>query len=198
MNQAHVFLVIIAYLIGAIPFGVVVAKIWGGKDPRTAGSKNIGATNVSRTVGRGAGILTLLLDILKGFLPVLAVASMHKGALAPALVGLAAYLGHIYPVYLRFKGGKGIATAAGVFLAASPAALGIAAIAFALTLWRTRMVSFGSIVGSIAFPLAALATKEPLETVALGAFVAILSTLKHRENIRRILKGTESRLGDKS
>jgi glycerol-3-phosphate acyltransferase PlsY len=198
MNSSHILLVVFAYLLGAVPFGVVVARIMGGRDPRSAGSKNIGATNVGRTVGKTAGIITLALDILKGFLPVLVVAMLHKEPLAPALVGLAAFLGHLYPVYLGFKGGKGIATGAGVFLAASPAALGIAAVVFGLALWRSRMVSLGSILGCAALPVAAFLLKEPKEIVALGGVIAVLSIWKHRENIKRIMAGTESRLGEKA
>ncbi len=185
----------LAYLLGAVPFGVVVAKLYGGTDPRTAGSKNIGATNVGRLLGKKAGLTTLALDILKGFLPVYAATGRFGGALFPALVGGAAFAGHLFPVYLKFRGGKGIATGAGVFLALSPLSLLASALIFAALTGLTRMVSLGSVVASLALPFAAHFLKEPRETVLLAAAVAVFAVIKHRANIQRIISGTESRLG---
>lgn len=187
-----------AYLLGAIPFGVVVAKILGGRDPRSAGSKNIGATNVARVLGKKAGALTLFLDAAKGFLPVFLAAALFKGELAPALAGLAAFLGHLFPVYLKFKGGKGIATGAGVFLALSPVGLAVSVAVFAAAAALWRMVSLASILSSMIFPLAAYLLKEPRDTVFLGAVVALLAIYKHKENIVRIINGTESKLGERA
>lgn len=187
-----------AYLYGAVPFGLVVAKVMGGRDPRFSGSGNIGATNVGRTLGKKAGIITLLLDLLKGFLPTFAVAVIFKDPLAVALVGISAFLGHVYPVYLRFKGGKGIATAAGVFLAASPLGLLILAAVFGVVVGVWRMVGLGSVVAAALLPIIAAILKSDFEIICLGAAIAVVAIWKHRENIKRIISGTEPRLGGKA
>lgn len=187
-----------AYLLGAIPFGVVVAKVLGGRDPRTVGSGNIGATNVSRALGKKAGVATLLLDAAKGFAPVFAAAALFKGGQVPALVGLAAFLGHLFPVYLRFKGGKGVATAAGVFLACAPWGLALSALAFGLIVWRTRWVSLGSMVSAALLPVFSVLLGYPPEYAWLGAAVAVLTIIKHCENIKRLIAGNENRFGERA
>ncbi len=181
-----------AYLIGSIPTGLLLAKAFGGVDIRTKGSGNIGATNVYRTLGRKVGILTLLGDCLKGLIPVLAAKWLGLPNLLVAAVGMAAFLGHIFPVFLRFKGGKGVATALGVFLAASPlavlAALGIFIIV--LVLWR--YVSLASISAAAAMPaLAAIIDRKPM-IVVMSLLIAVIVIIKHHENIRRLRNGTES------
>lgn len=189
--------VVFAYLLGSVPFGVVAARLFGGRDPRTGGSGNIGATNVLRTVGRKAGIFTLVCDALKGYLPTaLAAASLESPSMAAA-VGMAAFLGHLFPLYLRFKGGKGVATGAGVFLALSPAALGTSLIVFVLIVVRSRMVSLGSVVSAVVLVPAALLFREDAGVVAAAALTAMLSIWKHRANLRRIIAGEEPRLGKK-
>lgn len=189
-----------AYLIGAIPCGVLVARAMGGSDPRTAGSGNIGATNVGRVLGKKAGVLTLVGDILKGFLPTLAAGYVLGDPRQVCAVAFAAFAGHLFPVYLGFRGGKGVATGAGVFLAVCPLALLAAAGVFGVFLWRWRMVSLGSVVSSLSLPLWVVllgppAAMKPLVALALG--VAVLSVWKHRSNIQRILAGTESKFGSR-
>jgi glycerol-3-phosphate acyltransferase PlsY len=189
--------IVFAYLLGSIPFGVVAARLFGGRDPRTGGSGNIGATNVLRTVGRKAGVFTLACDALKGYLPAaLAAASLGSPAKAAA-VGMAAFLGHLFPLYLRFRGGKGVATGAGVFLALSPAALGASLVVFVLVVVRWRMVSLGSVVSAVVLVPATYLFREDAGVVAAAALTAALSIWKHRANIRRIAAGEESRLGKK-
>jgi len=190
------FWLVAAYLLGSIPFGVVVARLVSGSDPRSGGSGNIGATNVLRTVGKKAGILTLALDILKGYLPVAAVLGSEPAWL-PAAVGIAAFLGHIFPIYLKFKGGKGVATGAGIFLALSPSALALSLAVFLVVVLRWRMVSLGSVVSAAVLAPSALLVGEDRYVIAAAALVGVLSVVKHRANIRRILAGEESRLGKK-
>ena len=190
-----------AYLLGAVPSGVVVARIMGGRDPRSAGSGNIGATNVGRVLGKKAGIITLLADAAKGFIPVFAASRMGGDATLMALVGFSAFFGHLFPVYLKFKGGKGVATGAGVFLAICPLALAASAAVFALLLATSRMVSLGSVVSASSLPLAAFyATPEEarIPVVSLALAVAFFTVIKHRANIGRIISGTESKLGQRA
>jgi len=184
-----------AYLLGAVPTGLWVARVMGGADPRRAGSGNIGATNVGRTLGPKAGAVTLAGDILKGFIPTAWAYGAFSSPWAVATVGLAAFLGHLYPFYLRFKGGKGVATGLGVFLAATPGSLFWAVVIFALVAWRARMVSLGSMAAAGALPLISAFLDQPLALVALALVVAALTIYKHQDNIERILSGTENRLG---
>jgi glycerol-3-phosphate acyltransferase PlsY len=185
-----------AYLIGSIPFSFLVARAFGVHDVREVGSGNVGATNVLRSAGRAAGTLALLLDVGKG-----AAASALAGRLAPeeaalpAVAAVAAVIGHMYPVWLRFQGGKGVATGFGAFAPLVPlAALG-AVVAFALVALATRVVSLGSIAGGLALAGLALALRGE-DPVALAAvFTAVLVVFGHRSNLRRILEGTERRMG---
>jgi glycerol-3-phosphate acyltransferase PlsY len=189
-----------AYLIGSIPSGLIVARLTGSSvDPRRFGSGNIGATNVGRTLGRTAGLLTLAGDIAKGALPALAAGWLAAGSPAQAacvaLAGAGAVLGHIWPLFLGFNGGKGVATAAGVFLAVSPLALVTAAAVFGLLVWRFRYVSLGSVGAALTLPVATwLWGAEPAYT-GLAVLVAALVVGRHRENIRRLREGREHRLG---
>jgi len=201
-------LVIAAYLLGAVPFGLLIGRAHG-VDVRTLGSRNIGATNVGRVVGRPWGYLCLALDILKGFVPTLLAALWLGGPrsgppsqLAILLVALAAVLGHVFPVYLRFRGGKGVATTIGVALGVWPhytLAMGVALVAYGLVRWTTRTVSLGSLTLALVFPSAHLAHMEwtgvplrehwPLQLVA--ALLGLLIIARHHENIRRLLTGRE-------
>jgi len=191
LNEA--LLIPAAYLMGSIPTGLLLAKALGGVDIRTKGSGNIGATNVYRTMGRKVGILTLIGDCLKGLIPVLAARWLALPDLWVAAVGMAAFLGHIFPVFLRFKGGKGVATALGVFLAASPLAVLAALGVFIVVLVTWRYVSLASISASAAMPaLAALIDRKPT-TVAMSLLIAAIVIVKHHENIRRLRNGTENR-----
>ncbi len=195
MDWQWLALVVGGYLLGAVPFGLVVSRLAGAPDPRTAGSHNIGATNVARLAGKPAGIACLLLDVAKGALPTwLALVTHPAEPWQAALVGLAAFLGHLYPLYLGFKGGKGVATALGVWLALSPSALVGILLVFGLVAWRTRYVSLASMSACTSAPLWLLLAKAPPAQVALAAVMAALVIYRHRENIARLRAGRESRL----
>jgi len=197
---------LLAYLLGSLSFAVIVSRVMGLNDPRTYGSKNPGATNVLRSGSKAAAVVTLLLDALKGWLPVVLVRwygrhwGLDDGTLA--LVGLAAFLGHLYPVFFRFQGGKGVATALGVLFGVD-AFLGLAAGAIWLLMAVVfRYSSLSSLTAAVAAPLVyvlASGTAWYAETPVLLALVAMAALLvyRHRENIQRLLAGTESRLGQK-
>jgi glycerol-3-phosphate acyltransferase PlsY len=185
--------VVFAYLVGSIPTGLLLAKAFAGVDIREAGSGNIGATNVYRTLGRKVGLLTLVGDCLKGLIPVAAAYALGFTTPWIALIGLAAFLGHVYTVFLGFKGGKGVATALGVFLAVSPLAVLGALAVFSLVLFKWRFVSLASISAAAVVPsLVALIDKRP-EIVGMSIIIAALVIWKHRENIKRLRQGTENR-----
>ncbi len=188
-------LVAFAYLLGSVPFGVVVARLAGGQDPRSAGSGNIGATNVGRVLGRKWGAVTLAADALKGFVPTAWAVSTLHGPWAVALVGLAAYLGHLYPVFLGGRGGKGVATGLGVFLALAPGSVLWAAVVFGVVFWLGRMVSLASLAAAAALPLIAAFFGSPLAVVALAVTVVGFTVARHQANIDRILDGVEPRAG---
>jgi glycerol-3-phosphate acyltransferase PlsY len=208
MIAAGSFLVVaaIGYLLGSIPFGFLLVLVFRKEDIRSKGSGNIGATNVVRSGAKGLGALTFLLDAAKGYVAVFAapwVAERLFGVGFPgldlsAVAAMAAVLGHMYPVWLRFKGGKGVATAFGVFLALSPRAalLGLAVFIAVMLVWR--YVSLASIASAVAFPIVALWLSRGQETplfVAAVALVPLLVIVKHRQNIQRLLQGTEYRFG---
>ncbi len=186
--------IIASYLIGAIPFGLVFSRN-SGIDIRTAGSKNIGATNVTRLLGKKMGILTLLADIAKGYLPLLlagvALRNSPQYSLFMALCGAAVVLGHMFPIYLGFKGGKGVATAVGVFLYLSPPALACSIIVFAAAVFWSGFVSAGSLSASALIGLWIWLFNGPTWKIGLGCFIALLIWLKHYQNIGRLLRGEE-------
>ena len=188
-----------AYLIGSIPFGILLAKMFGGVDVRKAGSGNIGATNVARVAGPLPGILTLVLDALKGVAAVwLAARFANDSAMWMTLAGLSALIGHCFPVWLRFRGGKGVATAAGMFLALCwPAALGAIGV-FILVVLFSRFVSLGSVSAAAAMPLLIYLLWAPHHAppliVTFGAFAAaMLVVYKHDANLQRLVEGREPR-----
>jgi len=193
--------IIIAYLLGSIPFGLLIGKL-RGIDIRQVGSCNIGATNVMRSVGKSWGILTLLLDALKGLVPtagfpaLLAMLDTLPGqpAWLKIACGCAAILGHNFPVYLRFKGGKGVATSAGVLLGIAPLALLIGLGAFAAVLATSRYVSLGSITAAIIIPLAGVLLYEGLLVPTVLTVLGALVIWRHKANIRRLLNGSENRI----
>ena len=194
-----------AYLLGSIPFGYVLVRLFRHKDVRTTGSGNIGATNVVRSGGKALGLLTLLLDALKGFVAVLL--AMHLSPNTPhgpsplaVAAAVAAVLGHVFPIWLKFHGGKGIATALGVFLALVPWVAVSALILFILIVATTRLVSLGSILAAISIPLFALllVPKRSAALLAGLSAISLLSIIKHRANIVRLLQGKESRFGNGS
>ena len=181
----------LAFLLGSVPFGLLIAKTFCGVDPRTAGSGNVGATNVARLCGTKWGVTTLLCDVLKGFLPVLVYA--HAGAGLSSLaypIGLAVICGHMFSVFLKFKGGKGVATTVGVFLALAPWQLVIAGAVCILVIWRSGFVSAGSLVLVTALPLLFLFTGQ-WASFGFSLVTGGLVVYAHRENIRRLLRGEE-------
>lgn len=183
-----------AYLCGAIPFGYLLVKWKTGRDVRSMGSGNIGATNVLRTTGRLAGFVTLLLDVGKGYFAVW-LAGRFSGQSAPVMsaAALAVMLGHAFPVFLRFRGGKAVASFLGAFLYLAPAAILAAVITFVLVVWRTRYISMGSIISSGTFPLAVWVIEHPpWVVVAAAALGGAFIIWRHKENIQRLRAGTEN------
>ena len=195
-----------AYLIGSLSFAVLVSRVMGLNDPRTYGSKNPGATNVLRSGNKAAAVVTLLLDALKGWLPVVAVKwwgdAWGLGDGTVALVGLAAFLGHLFPVFFRFQGGKGVATAAGVILGFEPW-LGLATLlTWVIIAFFFRFSSLASIVTAVFAPAfylfgGGVAWEAPGDMVLSLAVMGILLVWRHAENINRLLAGKESKLGAK-
>lgn len=190
-------LVLTAYLLGSIPNGLLIAR-WKGIDLQKTGSGNIGATNVYRCVGKGWGVFAFVLDAVKGFVPVFVCPRLLETA--PPWLGLAcgaaAVAGHNWPVWLKFKGGKGVSTSAGMLLGLAPGAAGLGFAVFALTLALTRFVSLGSILAAIAVPAAGIWLYGAENRLLAGALavMGLLVVVKHRGNIRRLLGGTEPRL----
>jgi glycerol-3-phosphate acyltransferase PlsY len=192
----------IAYLLGSIPFGYLLVRFFRHEDIRAIGSGNIGATNVARSGAKGLGFLTLLLDLGKGFVAVRLAQNFAPGVSDLAVAAaVAAILGHVFPVWLGFRGGKGVASALGIFLALSwPSALCILGVFLAIVL-LTRYVSLGSILGAAALPMFAFGIflRGP-DAIVVGGFVLIslIVIVKHHANIQRLLSGTENRFGSKS
>lgn len=186
--------VALGYLAGSVPFAFLLARR-AGIDVRVAGSGNVGAANVLRTTGTWRGVMVMGLDVGKGALAVALASLSNAGATLIALAATAAVVGHIYPVWLRFKGGKGVAVAAGVFAVLSPVATAVAAILFLVTVWTTRYVSLGSIAATLALPPAAWLTGEPAAVVLAASATGALILFRHRGNIRRLRAGTERRMG---
>lgn len=207
-------LIALAYLLGSIPFSFLVARIVAGKDVRMYGSRNVGATNVARTAGRWAGVLALLLDLAKGVGAVMLARYLVARAEWPfaagvqpwqsremwiALAGLIAVVAHMFPVWLRFHGGKGVATAAGVVLALDPRVFAAAVLVFAIVVLASRMVSLASIVTAATIPILFrfVAHDAPFWRTVISIGIALAVILKHHENIARLVRGTERRLGRK-
>jgi glycerol-3-phosphate acyltransferase PlsY len=189
-----IILLISSYLLGAIPFGLVIGKL-AGKDVRQEGSKNIGATNVSRLLGKKLGFVTLVCDCLKGYLPMMIAFRLLQDnphqELIVSICGVMAVVGHMFPVYLGFKGGKGVATGLGVFLYLSPLAILISLGVFAGSVALSGFVSVGSLLASALMVLWLWLLGQSYIIIATAATVAALIWLKHHENIARILKGEE-------
>jgi len=188
-----------SYLIGAIPFGLIFARTMSGVDVRTVGSGNIGATNVLRGAGKTAALLTLLADALKGLIPVLIAARMFSNDTITAMCGIAAILGHNFPVYLRFKGGKGVATSFGVVLAVAPWTGLVCLLVWgaAAAIWRYSSLS--ALMAFAFYPLITFAYQgdsRPLSLLSLVVFGSMY--YRHRDNIKRLLAGTEPKIGQKS
>src|SRR5262245_60605388 len=186
--------VVVAYLIGSIPFALLLARRLGA-DLRRTGSGNLGAANVMRASGLRAGLLVAILDVAKGAVGVALASRFSENASAPAIAGFAAVVGHIYPVWLRFRGGKGVATACGVFSVLTPAAVPPAIAVFVLAVWATKYVSAGSVLATLALPPIAYAIGSPAPAVLSAFAAAALIVFRHRSNLMRLRTGTERRLG---
>jgi glycerol-3-phosphate acyltransferase PlsY len=200
MNSLNVLLPVAAYLIGSIPFGLLLSRR-SGIDIRQHGSGNIGATNVSRLVGKKIGLLTLFLDAAKGWLAVftadLLLGDTPSRHLLIALCGAAVVMGHMFSLFLRFKGGKGVATALGVFLSISPMSLLVSLAIFIPVAVATGFVSLGSLLASVAILPSLYFLAEPSWKLWLATLLAAMIWLKHHQNIRRLLNGTEKRFREK-
>ncbi|HEX6880881.1 MAG TPA: glycerol-3-phosphate 1-O-acyltransferase PlsY [Terriglobales bacterium] len=220
MNSTYIIVAIFAYLLGSIPFGYILVRVFTGADVRTQGSGNIGATNVARTGKKGLAIATLVLDAAKGALAIVIAGLVHTMTLPPepqlysvpietlqrheytlmSIAALFAILGHMYPVWLKFKGGKGVATGLGVFLALAPKAVLIVLVFFLIIVAITRYVSLGSIVAAALFPFAFYYMHPQHGTPLILTMISGVSLLiiwKHRENIRRLVAGNENKFGPK-
>lgn len=189
-----IFYIVVAYLIGSVPVGIILSKI-RGVDPRKTGSGNIGATNVMRAAGKVFGVITLAGDIVKGLVPTALAIHYKQPYLVVAAIGLATFLGHLFPVYLRFRGGKGVATALGVYLAISPCAIMVSIFVFILTLVKWRFVSLGSLTGTALVPITLIVLHEPFEYICLSLIIGILIFIKHKDNIKRLVEGNENKFG---
>jgi glycerol-3-phosphate acyltransferase PlsY len=189
-----IFVALFGYLLGSVPTGLLLARFFSKIDPRKTGSGNIGATNIFRTVGKGLGVLTLVGDVLKGMIPIGIAIQLNISDLWLAAVGLSTFLGHIFPIFLGFRGGKGVATALGVYLVISPIAVLIEFLLFAGLVWRWRYISLGSICCSTTIPiLIAFFRSDSQAYFILSVIIAALILYRHQENIVRLLQGTENK-----
>jgi glycerol-3-phosphate acyltransferase PlsY len=191
--------ILLAYLLGSVPSGHWLGRWVGDIDIRTVGSKNIGATNVARTLGRKWGLLTLLLDMAKGALPValalyLWPANTRQNVLCVSVIGLAAFLGHLSSIFLRFRGGKGVATALGITLVLVPPAALLSVGLFILMVYRFRYVSLGSVSAALSLPVFVTIIGSHPYYIGLTVTFSVLILLRHRENLRSLLQGTERKL----
>lgn len=180
-----------AYLFGAVPFGLLMVRLVTGRDIRAEGSGNIGATNVFRIAGPALGIVVLLLDMVKGAVPVLLARQIGASPAVAVAAGLATIVGHNWPVFLKGKGGKGIATSYGALLAFSPVAGLIAAVIWVAAVAVTRFASLGSLLGVLSVPVVMLARGEPFAHVVFGVAAAGMGVYRHRANIQRLIAGEE-------
>jgi len=189
-----ILLWVLAYLIGSIPVGVLVAAILGSNDPRSQGSGNIGATNVARTSGKKAGLMTLAGDCGKGILALLIAIWSGAGEWIVAITALAVFSGHLYPVFLGFKGGKGVATALGIFLVLTPLAVLIEIFLFALIVGWSRFVSLGSMIAAATLPAFICLLGYNRSIVLMALIISALTIFRHKNNIIRLSQGQENRL----
>ena len=189
-----IFISLFGYLLGSVPTGLILAKLFSKVDPRKIGSKNIGATNIFRTAGKSLGIFTLIGDLLKGAIPVVIAIQWGESDLWIALSGLTPFLGHIFPILLGFKGGKGVATALGVYLMISPISVLIEFFIFAGIVWKWRYISLGSITCGTTIPiLIAFFRSDSQAYFIVSVIMAALILYRHQSNISRLLQGTENK-----
>jgi acyl phosphate:glycerol-3-phosphate acyltransferase len=184
-----------AYLIGSIPFALFLARCWGAADLRRIGSGNLGAANVLRASGLTAGVLVAALDIAKGAVSVVLAQRLGGAGAGPAAAGVAAIVGHVYPVWLGFRGGKGVATACGVFTVLTPLAVPPALAIFLASVWVTKYVSVGSVLASVVLPTAAYVTGSSGPVLGAAVAASALIVFRHRSNLARLREGTERRFG---
>ena len=187
--------ILAAYAIGSIPFAFLLARRWGAADLRRVGSGNLGAANVMRASGITAGVTVAVLDLAKGAVSVWVAERLSAHPAAPAVAGLAAIVGHVYPIWLRFRGGKGVATACGVFSVLTPLAVPPALGLFIVTVWLTKYVSLGSVLASVALPPIAYALDSPGPVVLAAGAAAGIIVFRHRSNLSRLRTHTERRIG---
>jgi glycerol-3-phosphate acyltransferase PlsY len=185
---------IMSYLLGSIPTGFIIGKL-SGFDVRKAGSGNIGATNVARVLGKGRGLLTLLADAAKGFIPVFVAQKIGLSDTSVALIAAAAFLGHLYPIFLKFQGGKGVATAFGALLGVAPLAVLVLTVVFGVVVLTSRIVSLSSMAAALAAPLSLWSFSYSPPLVGMAVFLAAMIIVRHRANIQRLFSGTEPRFG---
>ena len=217
MISTYIIVAVIAYLLGSIPFGYILVRVFTGADVRAQGSGNIGATNVARNFEKMPGIVALLLDIAKGYVAVAlarwivarpewpyAADGAHTTPLYSmsfwiALAALIAVLAHMYPVWLRFHGGKGVATAAGAFLALDPIAIAAGMLVFLIVILATRFVSLASILSAASIPVfLRFLVHAPFWTIIISTVIAVAIILKHHSNIARLARGSERRIGERN
>jgi acyl phosphate:glycerol-3-phosphate acyltransferase len=191
-------ILLLAYLLGSIPFALIAARRVGGVDLRASGSGNVGAANALRTTTKTVAALVLLLDVGKGASAVLVARAAGVGDVGAAGAGLAAIVGHIYPVWLRFRGGKGVAVACGAFAVLAPLATAIAVAIFVAIVWATRYVSLGSVLATAALVPFADASGAPRSVGLAAAGAAALIIFRHRSNLVRLGRGTERRIGERA
>jgi len=188
------FISLFGYLLGSVPTGLLLTKLFSKVDPRKTGSRNIGATNIFRTAGKSLGIVTLIGDLLKGAIPVILAIQWGESDLWIAISGLTPFLGHIFPIFLGFKGGKGVATALGFYLVTSPISVFIEFLIFAGVVWKWRYISLGSIVCATTIPiLIAYFRSDSQAYFIISVIMAALILYRHQSNISRLLQGLENR-----
>ena len=193
---AAIILIACAYLLGSVPSGYLLGKL-AGTDVRRVGSGNIGATNVARALGMLSGVLTLVADAAKGYLPVYLALHFGLSEVVVASTAIAAFLGHLYPLFLKFQGGKGVATTLGALMAVAPTAALVLVLVFAGVVFVCRIVSLGAIAAAVAAPLILWLFYQPPVIVTMGLFLGAMVILRHHGNIRRLLAGTEPRFGER-
>lgn len=184
---------IVAYILGSIPNALWIGKVFKGIDVREHGSKNTGSTNAARVLGAKLGILTLILDISKGAIPTLIATMLLDSSISVILVGICAILGHSFSIFMKFKGGKAVATTVGVFIVLVPGAILLAAVIFFLVFGITRYVSLSSMIGAISLPIWIIIFYKNIPLTIFGIIIAILIIVRHKSNIQRLLNGTESK-----
>jgi glycerol-3-phosphate acyltransferase PlsY len=194
MLSSFSILLITTYFVGAVPFGLLFARWLTGKDPREHGSGNTGATNALRTGGKKVGILTLFADILKGVIPVAIAIQLDLGESKTMAIALAAFFGHIFPIYLKFRGGKGVATMFGVLIPWEPLTAVVSFAVWFIVFKITRYVSLASIAAGFVLPLVAYFSGASDAAVATCLILGGLMTIRHHENVTRLIQGTESKV----